>query len=212
LINFSLNPKDSPVTNLNGPGKRIALWVQGCSIRCTDQCIAWQSLSVEPHILMSVEDVLEMLLKRFSENPDVEGITLLGGEPTDQARSLYKIARKVRQWRMSVMTYSGHTWDHLKATDDQYIKKLLSETDLLKAGPYDPLRANAKLLWRGSYNQTLHILSDHYSYETIKNSQVIKGADISISSDGHLVISGCQDRQVIQSLLKKLKEKKCFLL
>jgi len=76
MINFSLHPKDSPITELNGPGKRIPLWVQGCSICCTKECISPASKEQRPNILLSIDETLTIIRKRFSDNHEIEGIRL----------------------------------------------------------------------------------------------------------------------------------------
>ena len=75
-----------PNTTAEGPGTRFAVWVQGCAIRC-DGCF-------NPHLWTSqggTPTTAEALAER-AINANVQGVTLLGGEPTEQAAALADFA------------------------------------------------------------------------------------------------------------------------
>ena len=137
---------------------------------------------------------------------------MLGGEPMDQAQQLSRIAKEIRLWGFTVMTYTGYTWEYLQQAKNKWIKKLLLETDLLKAGPYDSAQKDNSIKWRGSSNQTLHALSQRYQLDKLINKPFIKGVDVSITSDGRLIISGCQDRNVLINLESELHRKNIVIL
>ena len=81
-----------PCTEVEGPGKRAALWVQGCDKRCIGCCNPGYLKIMERDIL-SAETMIERLLAAHDEW-DLEGVTFLGGEPFLQAQGL---AAGVRQ-------------------------------------------------------------------------------------------------------------------
>lgn len=83
----------------------------------------------------------------------------MGGELLDQVRKLYLIAKEIRLWDFTVVTYTSYTWEYLQRAK-KCIKRLLSETDLLKAGRYDAKQKDNSIWWRGSSSQTLHSLSE----------------------------------------------------
>jgi len=96
------------------------------------------------------------------EQPDIEGVTLSGGEPMAQAAALTQLVRQVTDQRdLSVVCYTGYTHEHLcgHGTPDQ--QQLLQHIDLLIDGVYLEQR-HADLLWRGSANQRLICLSERY--------------------------------------------------
>ena len=67
-----------PVTTL-GPGRRVGVWLQGCSIRCAG-CISpdtWDS-----HVNLTSTEQLARALAVWS--PEADGLTVSGGEPFDQ--------------------------------------------------------------------------------------------------------------------------------
>ena len=53
---------------------------------------------------------------------DVEGVTLLGGEPFDQAASLAQFAALVRSRGLSVMTFTGFTLEELRRSSDRSVR------------------------------------------------------------------------------------------
>jgi anaerobic ribonucleoside-triphosphate reductase activating protein len=104
------------------------------------------------------------LAERILSVPEVEGITLSGGEPFAQASALAALIRQVRIKRdMGVMVYTGYTLAEIqrRAAGDNGVAHLLANVDLLIDGRYQ-----AKLddggRWRGSSNQVAHCLTPRY--------------------------------------------------
>ncbi|HQR30027.1 MAG TPA: 4Fe-4S cluster-binding domain-containing protein, partial [Anaeromyxobacteraceae bacterium] len=99
------------VTLAEGPGARFALWTQGCAIRCPGCC--------NPHMFDPAGGFLVEpgdLLRRVDAVRDrIEGVTLLGGEPFEQAGALAPFARAVRAGGFSVVAFSGHPLEDLLA-------------------------------------------------------------------------------------------------
>jgi anaerobic ribonucleoside-triphosphate reductase activating protein len=149
-------------TRAEGPGRRWALWVQGCSIRCAACCNPemFDERRGEPAALA----VLEARIARARAG-GVEGVTFLGGEPFEQAAGLAQLARHARSLAMTVMVFSGYTLDALRARPDA--AELLALTDLLVDGPYDRTRPEptppAGRRWIGSANQGMHHLTAAYA-------------------------------------------------
>lgn len=209
IVNFGLHPRDTPITTLNGPGRRFALWVQGCSVLCTVRCLSPHLLSAKPKLLVSVKDTIDILADRAShESETIEGITLLGGEPTDQAASLSLLAEAAQALKWSVVTYSGHTLSDLQRIRRTEIDLLLQYTDILIDGPYQSAQANPLLRWRGSSNQKIWLLSARYSAESIGESPVQKGVDITITTDGRLIVSGVQSDAMRRSIGDAFRRKR----
>jgi anaerobic ribonucleoside-triphosphate reductase activating protein len=205
MINLAVHPRDLPVTELNGPGQRFPLWTQGCALRCTDECISPQLLEHKPRHLLAVSSVLAILAERARRAPQpIEGITFLGGEPTDQAAPLAAIATTVQEWGWSVMTYSGHTLERLRARCEVSIAELLLHTDILVDGPFVRQLANPLLRWRGSSNQRILVLSKRYDAVALAAQPVTKGVDITLTREGRLLISGAQSKAFVEKLADNL--------
>lgn len=144
-----------PVTAL-GPGRRVAIWVAGCSLRCQG-CITPELQLQDSGQLIDSERLLQRLL-RFPAD-DIQGLSLTGGEPFEQAAALGAILQVLRSQRphWDYLAFSGYPLNHLrKQTDSQ---RLLAQLDLLIAGPYQPQRPGQHPL-QASENQTLHALTE----------------------------------------------------
>src|SRR5206468_10530918 len=72
-----------PCTEAEGPGRRYALWFQGCPLRCPGCCNP-EMLPFTGGTPRPVADVLADIDQSHSEH-GIEGITLLGGEPLAHA-------------------------------------------------------------------------------------------------------------------------------
>lgn len=158
-------------TRVNGPGWRAAVWVQGCTIRCPG-CF---NPDTHPHVarqLWDPERLADELLRG-----DVEGVTILGGEPFEQAAACAALARRVRRAGKTIVTYSGYTTSDLRASTLPEVLALLAATDLLIAGPYIAVARNDGRGWHGSTNQELVFLTDRYSpeiFETLDALPVVE--------------------------------------
>jgi anaerobic ribonucleoside-triphosphate reductase activating protein len=140
-------------TEAEGPGVRAALWVQGCTIRCPGCCNP-EMLAVRDATPMSVREALAQL------PADVEGVSFLGGEPTEQAPALGALARAVQARGQTVMVYSGRTLEELRAMPDCAV--LLAHTDLLVDGRYEEALRTTERRFIGSTNQRLHFLTSRH--------------------------------------------------
>jgi anaerobic ribonucleoside-triphosphate reductase activating protein len=192
----------------NGPGWRVPFWVQGCSLRCTTVCL-------NPHFLdqgkgrnYAVDDVAKRLEQVVAGASDtVEGITVLGGEPTDQPLAVADLFLAARALGLSTMLYSGATLEQLRARQSSAIDTLLAMTDLLVDGPFLPREFDRDLVWRGSRNQRILRLSDRYSVEDIESALAAQGRGFSIflSADGRLSVSGLQTRRGAALIEKQMR-------
>ncbi len=97
-------------TEAEGPGRRFAVWTQGCSIRCEGCC--------NPHLFAErggkPMEVIA-LLEQISKTAGIEGLTMLGGEPFDQPDALAELCAGVRALDLSVMVFSGFTLEALRS-------------------------------------------------------------------------------------------------
>lgn len=148
-LGLALSRLHFPVRAL-GPGKRIGVWVQGCSIRCPG-CISADTWRAGTGTV-PVASVIEQMAVWASE---ADGLTVSGGEPLDQPQA---VADVLRGWRdlsdTSVLLFTVYDWH----TAEQWFAKNPGLVDAVIAGPYDAA-AGQTLALRGSDNQTLHVLS-----------------------------------------------------
>jgi anaerobic ribonucleoside-triphosphate reductase activating protein len=147
-------------TEAEGPGKRFALWFQGCPLRCPGCCNP-EMLPFEGGRDVLVAELAEFIFAA-AERDGVEGITLLGGEPLAHAAAAAELARLVRERGLSVMVFSGYTIAEANELPDPAVKELLALTDILVDGRYERELPDTTRRWVGSTNQQVHFLTDRY--------------------------------------------------
>ena len=188
-----------PCTEAEGPGKRFAVWVQGCPMRCKGCCNP-EYLEFEDKRVMTVDQIMKMVLEAKSSH-GVEGVTLLGGEPFSQAAALATLAGRVKKASMSVMVFSGFTKAALDKMAAPGVAELLAATDLLVDGPFMQDRLDKRRRWIGSQNQEAYALTPVYEglveeWDTSPNTLEIRVVN------GRLQVNGSP------FLLDKLGQKK----
>lgn len=190
-------------TRAEGPGKRVALWTQGCSIRCRG-CFnphLWESDSNKEHpvsfVIKSIEEMLAL-------ETEVEGLSFLGGEPFNQAGALAQIARYFRTQGYSITTFTGFTYETLLAQSqlDTAIAALLAETDLLIDGPFIENRLDEQRPWLGSTNQRYLFLTDKYSMKDIEAH--VDSVEVTVTDSGEVLINGWAPLARLQALTNAL--------
>ena len=143
-----------PVTAL-GPGRRAGIWVQGCSIGCAG-CVSrdtWDHTGGQQH---SVHDVLDWLTVVTTCDPGLEGITISGGEPSEQPDALHELLIGVHELRRhgffdgDVLCYTGREEAEFRAA----CPWATTLVDALITGAF-AIAEPTQLLWRGSANQQL---------------------------------------------------------
>ena len=173
-----------PCTEAEGPGKRFAVWFQGCPLRCPGCC--------NPEFLPfkggQTRTALEMAewIGRIREESGIEGITLLGGEPFAHATAGVALARGARDLGLSVMGFSGYSIEELRERQEPEVAELLGLIDILVDGPYDRDNPDGERRWIGSTNQRIHFLTPRYSFDEQwrkKNTLEIRvvGGEISVN-------------------------------
>jgi anaerobic ribonucleoside-triphosphate reductase activating protein len=186
-----------PVTTAEGPGERFALWVQGCSLRCPGCC---NPEMFEPAGGTAWE-VRALLAEVRAPGDAIEGVTLLGGEPFDQAGALAELAEGCHALGLSVMTFTGYTLAELRAREDEDTEALVAATDLLVDGRYDATRPETARRWAGSTNQTFHFLTGRYPPGIERGAERVVEARLRL--DGTAEVNGWPE---LAGLAKKLSD------
>ncbi len=176
-------------TNVEGPGVRFCLWVQGCKKHCVG-CYASETWSFEVNKLFSPEEIFSMIPS------DVEGITFLGGEPFEQAKDLTVLAQMCKEKNLSVVCFTGYALEEIQNGNDVNKKNLLNSIDLLIDGAYEEDKYDLSRPWVGSSNQRYIFLTDRYSKEDILKYR--NKVEMRISKDGKLEINGMGDFKSIE--------------
>jgi anaerobic ribonucleoside-triphosphate reductase activating protein len=149
-----------PCTEAEGPGRRFALWFQGCPLRCPGCCNP-EMLPFEGGTQVPLAEIMRQV-EQAARDDGIEGITLLGGEPLAHAAEAAALARAVRQRGLTVMVFSGYVLDEARRLPGPAVAELLALTDILVDGPYIREQPETRRRWIGSANQTIHFLTDRY--------------------------------------------------
>ncbi len=195
-----------PATEAEGPGARAALWLQGCAVHCPG-CFNPQLWAPRGGALTPTAETARSWVEQ-ARSAGASGITLLGGEPFDQAEAAAEVAEAFRAAGMTVMTFSGYPLERLTAWSAERgdVARLLAATDLLCDGPYlqdlpDPHRP-----WIGSRNQGIRALTDAHADE-VRTIAAHGGADIleiRIARDGTVGVNGWATDAALAALLDDL--------
>lgn len=183
IAHLSLSRIHFPITAF-GPGRRVGIWVQGCSIRCAG-CMSrdtWAFSRPAAH----VDDLLDGMAPWLGE---ADGVTISGGEPFDQAGGLLALLAGLRpRFSGDLLVYSGYAFEHLK----QQHGEVLALIDALISEPFDAGQpTNAPL--RGSANQQLHLLTPlgKARFAAVERAGADAAAlDIIAAADGTIWIAG----------------------
>lgn len=178
-------------SEVNGPGCRAVIWVQGCLRECPG-CFNPASWSFEINQLVAIDTLVQKILS----NPRNEGVTFSGGEPFWQAPALASLARQVKAAGLNVMSFTGFTLEQLQA---EYApagsQELLEQLDILIDGPYiESCAINSPNSPVSSRNQRVHLfnpaLEDRISWAS---DQI----EIHILKDGSRIITGYRSQFLV---------------
>lgn len=180
---IGLNRVHFPVTAL-GPGRRIGIWLQGCSIRCPG-CMSLDTWAPAKE----TEPVADVLARISVWLPDAEGVTISGGEPFDQPHALDALLSGLRTAQCgSVIVYSGYSLGTL----NERHPAILALIDVLISEPFDATYTEPALL-RGSSNQRVTCLTERGAamwQAVVSAGEQAPAIDIVLGEDGELWLAG----------------------
>ncbi|WP_428369009.1 4Fe-4S single cluster domain-containing protein [Methanoregula sp.] len=186
-------------SEVNGPGIRAVVWVQGCPIRCRG-CFNPQSWSFSPAHMVAVDELSEQILAL----DDIDGVTFSGGEPFAQAAALADLGGQMKHAGLSIVTFTGYTHEHILRDGRPSYLRLLMMTDLLIAGPYIPSCAPAHP-FAGSGNQCILPLNGNLASGTAVPVTPIRQAEYTILPDGSITVTGFPGPQVTRRVAARCR-------
>jgi anaerobic ribonucleoside-triphosphate reductase activating protein len=180
-------------SEVNGPGCRAVIWVQGCLRECPG-CFNPASWSFDINELVSVDHLVERILA----NPRNQGVTFSGGEPFWQAPALAELARKVKAHGLNVMSFTGFTLERLQSSyGPAGAQDLIDQLDLLIDGPFIESQAvNSPDSPVSSSNQRVHILNPAFKDAISWASDQL---EVHILKDGSRIITGYRGQLIPDS-------------
>lgn len=137
---------------VDGPGIRLVVFVQGCNHKCLG-CHNEHSQDFSGGEYKSISSIIE----KVKENPLLDGVTLSGGEPFEQAFGVSKLAEELKRLDYNIITYSGYTYEQIqeRTLRDYDFLRLIENTDILIDGKFEESQRNLMLNFRGSENQRI---------------------------------------------------------
>lgn len=162
----------------NGPGIRVTLWTQGCSIHCPG-CHNQSTWDFCGGRVFTTRDVQEICAEL--EKDHIEGLTLSGGHPLEP-QSIWECAAlaqyiKQKYPQKDIWLYTGYTLTYEDITKAQQwggrsngktYSQLLMNCDVIVDGPYIESERDITLKFRGSKNQRLINVK-----ETLKQGKIV---------------------------------------
>lgn len=148
-----------PLTEAHGPGKRFALWLQGCSLLCPG-CINQDMLPENGGSDMRVTQMTSLIQRQVHSAFPIDGVTFMGGEPMIQASAVADILAWCKEnTDLNTILFSGYTLSALRKSKDPDIQRVLEMLDVIIDGRYvQEKRAMDDI--RGSNNQRIHHLNN----------------------------------------------------
>jgi anaerobic ribonucleoside-triphosphate reductase activating protein len=173
-------------SEVNGPGTRAVVWVQGC-LRACPGCFNPESWPFEVNQLVSIDQLVDQILS----NPRNQGVTFSGGEPFWQAPALAELGKKLKAGGLNLMSFTGFTLAELQSpTAPVGAGALLEQLDILIDGPYiESLAIHSPESPVSSRNQRIHIFNQAFDDQITWASDQI---EIHILKDGTRIITGFQ--------------------
>lgn len=108
----------------DGPGIRLVIFLQGCNFRCL-YCANPDTITSKGGKMMEIDAIVEMAKKQRPFFGTKGGVTISGGEPLLQAKSLIKLFEKLKAEGLHTCIDTNGAF----FGDD--VKKLLEYTDLV---------------------------------------------------------------------------------
>lgn len=138
--------------------------------------------------MISAADLVSSVL----QTSGIEGVTLTGGEPFEQAFELTLVAASVREAGLSVMAYTGYELEELTAAAQ---RSLLRLCDIVVSGRYRQRERTLALGWRGSSNQRVHFLNERYGPASMPDGAE---CEVHIAADGSVSMTGFPPTALIE--------------
>lgn len=169
----------------NGPGARFVVWVQGCTLACPGCFNPATHAPDGPSQLADVEALADDIAAEAAAGA-IDGVTVSGGEPFEQAEGLLALcgALRSRAPGLSILVFSGFTRAEIERRP--HGPEVLAAIDVLVDGRYVERRRLASGL-RGSANQQVHLLTSRHARAEVDATPV---AEVVIGPDGEVQVTG----------------------
>lgn len=184
-------------TRVEGPGLRVAVWTQGCTIKCPG-CFNPELWGTRGGLAFSPSELFVAIMEVVKTHPNTEGVTFLGGEPFDQAAGLAEVSRLLKHSGLSVMVFTGFRLSDLETSVEEGSSNFLQQIDLLVDGPFIQSKLDSTRPWLGSTNQQFHFLSSRYSQLDVLSTDAL---ELTVDTQGQVMINGWATTDSLEEIL-----------
>lgn len=133
----------------NGPGMRVAIFMQGCTFNCKN-CFNPETHDFEQGTDFTDETIEEIIA--LANKKQIKGLSILGGEPLHpkNIEGTTKLAKifKANYPDKTIWVWTGHLFDK-----DLQDKEILKYADVIVDGRFVDSKKDLRLKYCGSSNQ-----------------------------------------------------------
>lgn len=150
----------------NGAGIRTTIFVSGCTHKCPS-CFNTEAQSFNYGNLFTKETEDEFI--RLSQNKNIVGVNILGGEPLQQTMDdtlLNLLKRLKEEVDKPIWMWTGYTYEEV--LQDCKRLELIKYVDVLIDGRFENDKRDLMLKYRGSSNQRVIDVK-----KTLENNEIV---------------------------------------
>lgn len=134
----------------DGPGIRSVLFLQGCSRNCK----GCHNSSIREHGKGKLIEI-ETLVRYLKENCCNKKITISGGEPLEQEKSLIVLIRRLKDEGYNICVYTGYDLENVP-------RQIFNYVDYIKTGAFTESLRNPEISYVGSSNQCMYKIENEH--------------------------------------------------
>ncbi len=168
-----------PRSAANGPGLRYVIWVQGCGLGCKG------CFNPETHLTGIERVIVSNSVEAVLATPEIDGVTLTGGEPLEQPDAVASFAKSLRKSSdLSIVVLTGYTRQEIMGNPKML--RAATACDVLVCGRYNQEQRVARGL-RGSRNKQYWFLTDRYSeadFDRVPEAEFVIHLDGTVTATG----------------------------
>lgn len=166
----------------NGPGTRMVIWSQGCTLGCAG---CFNPATHDPAGPATVRQVGELVEEALAEVGNIEGVTLTGGEPLEQPEAVAAFCHQLKvRSPLGIIILTGFARGEIEG--DPGRSAAVADADLVVAGRYNARRHLGKGL-RGSDNKSSWARTARYRPEDLEG---VPDVEIAVAADGTVMVTG----------------------
>ncbi len=133
---------------------------------------------------------IDELVNEIKSTPLIEGITISGGEPLDQAKIVFELIKKVKELKLTIVLFTGYTKSEIQ--NNPLKNAIFNSSDIIITGRYEIDKNSICLRWRGSSNQEIYFNNQKYLTE-FSNAPELSEFEVHFDNSGEIILTGFPD-------------------